>query len=282
VAALEARVVAEVSRALSAQLDAIADDLIEAAPRWKDDPATALRDRRALAARIRKVRPGAAAVIRSALEDAVRAGAGADTDIEGIRARDDDLVDRMVRSVDAAVRAKASVVARHVTQDPARTDAQTRRLAERVRAVASPARAAASTAVVRAADLGSVAAADGGPRTWITRPDACVHCVGYAGAVATPPEHFRPVLEVRDRALPWAADGVPGPPLHAHCRCVAVPATQGLPRAVQKAAAVDVAAGRVGYASGPARARAAERLARSRAPITAATRRKARRTAKSA
>lgn len=276
IAALEDRTVRAAVAQLDAQLQAIADDLRAQAPTWAGDPAAAMRGRRALAARVRRVRPGVAAVVRGALDDAVRAGAGG-VDVT-LTPRDDPLVDHVLRTVDAAVRAKASTVARLLTTAPVRTDVQTRNLAERVLAVASPGEAGASAAVVRAADLGS-AAAVGGPRTWVTQPGCCAHCAGFAGSVAAPGQPFLPLLQVADRPLPWAAQGVVGPPLHDHCRCHAVEVTRGLPAALVKAAAADIAAGKVGYISAPARARAAARLLRTRAPLNAATRRRAQRTA---
>lgn len=276
IVAVEEATVTAATRALDLQLQAIADDLRAQAPTWRGDPAAAMRGRRALAARLRRVRPGVAVVVRAALDDAVTAGAGG-VDVR-VTARDDVLVDELVRTVDARVRAKASTVARRLTLDPVRTDVQVRDLAARVLAVASPGEAAASSAVVRAADLGS-AAAVGGPRTWVTQPGCCVHCAGFAGSVAAPGQPFLPVLQVADRPLPWAAQGVVGPPLHDHCRCHAVEVTRGLPTALVKAAAVDLAAGNVGFVSAPAKARAAARLLRTRAPLTAAARRKAQRLA---
>lgn len=280
VADLEARIVAEAVRALDAQLQAIADDLRAQAKGWRDDPAASMRGRRQLADRLRKVRPGVAAVLRSRVREAVLVGGRGDVDAVSLSA--DELAARALREVDARTRAKARTVARLVTTARLRTDVQVRNLADRITAVASPAEAAASTVVMRAVDLASEQAAGGKARVWVTEPGCCVHCAGFAGSVARPGEPFKARLTVADRSLPWAGAGVTGPPLHSHCRCVAVPETRGLADALAKDAAAQIATGRVGYASRPAVARAAARLLRTRAPLNPAARRKAAKLARTA
>lgn len=264
--------------ALRRQLHGIEQDLRAQAPRWRDDPAVAMRGRRAIAARLKKVRPGVAAGIREVLHDAVEAGAPG----SGVDPREDELVARVLREADVRVRVKAAAVARQVTTAPLKTDAQVRHMAERVLAVESPAEASASVAVVRAADLASAGAAAGEPRVWIPRPDACVHCQAFAGARAVPPRQvFLPMWQVADHPLPWASAGVHGPPLHDHCRCTTYPWTRGLADALRKNASAVVAKGTAGYLSRPAKARAADRLLRTRAPLNPAARRAAAKLARS-
>lgn len=59
-------------------------------------------------------------------------------------------------------------------------------------------------------------------RLWVSEADACVRCLAYTGRTA-------PVGEPFPGGLSWdprqrrRAPGVDGPPLHAHCRCRAVP-----------------------------------------------------------
>lgn len=59
-------------------------------------------------------------------------------------------------------------------------------------------------------------------RLWVSEADACVNCLAYTGRTA-------PVGEPFPGGLSWdprqrrRVPGVDGPPLHAHCRCRAVP-----------------------------------------------------------
>lgn len=276
VADLEEQIVQAATADLDARLGAIADSLRAQAPAWRADPALAKRGRRALAAELRGLRPHVA--------DSVwpRIAAGIHLDADGravhVEPLSDVLVRQILRRVDAKVRAKARVAAKVIAEDRLATDVQVRHAAERIIAVGSPADAAASAVAVRSATLVAVQSAGGRPVTWVCQPLCCGHCAGMAGSVSIAATgRFLPKLHVVDNPLPWVEDpdGVDGPPLHDHCRCVLVPADPGLAAALAKNAASAVAEGKVGYLSEAAKARAARRLLRARAPLNPAVRRRA-------
>ncbi|WP_030344775.1 hypothetical protein [Streptomyces sp. NRRL S-1022] len=60
-------------------------------------------------------------------------------------------------------------------------------------------------------------------RVWVSEADACVRCLAYTGRTAPPGEPFPGGLSWDPRQRRARAAGVDGPPLHAHCRCRAVP-----------------------------------------------------------
>jgi hypothetical protein len=60
-------------------------------------------------------------------------------------------------------------------------------------------------------------------RVWVSEADACVRCLAYTGHTARPGEPFPGGLSWDPRQRRARAAGVDGPPLHAHCRCRAVP-----------------------------------------------------------
>lgn len=60
-------------------------------------------------------------------------------------------------------------------------------------------------------------------RLWIAEADACVRCLAYTGRTAAVGEPFPGGLSWDPRQRVARAPGVDGPPLHAHCRCRAVP-----------------------------------------------------------
>lgn len=281
VAAFEEQAVRQATRALDAKLGEIADTIRVNAAKWAADPAEAMRGRRAVAAQLRALRPQVAATVRPLISRGVSVGAAGKTVTVDPLA--DDLVKQVMREADAKVRAKARAAAATLTSRKSlRTAVQARNLADRVMAVGSPAEAAASTVAVRTVDLAGAAAAGDTPRVWVTHGGCCAHCAGFSGSVARPGGMFHPRLKIADHPLPWVSGGVKGPPLHDGCTCVAVRESTGLADALAKATAREVATGKTGYLSAPAKARAAKRLLRARAPLTPDARKKATRLARTA
>lgn len=282
VAAFEAQVTAAGAGRLGGQLGGFADMLRAQAKSVRGDSAAQMRLQRALARQLRQIDPVVAASIRPLLADGVTTLAnGEQVSVDPLA---DDLIRDQLRRVDAKIRVKARRLAADVADGraPARTDAQIRDLAARIEAVASPAEAAASMVAVRIAALASIESANGRRLVWTTQSGCCGHCTGMSGAIRTKEGLFHPRLRLADKALPWVAGGVKAPPLHDFCRCVLTPEAPGLADALARAAVRDVAAGRVGHLSAPAKARAARRLLRSRAPLTPAAARSAEKLAKAA
>jgi hypothetical protein len=60
-------------------------------------------------------------------------------------------------------------------------------------------------------------------RVWVAEADACVRCLAYTGRVVKADEPFPGGLSWDPRQRRARAAAVDGPPLHAHCRCRAVP-----------------------------------------------------------
>lgn len=60
-------------------------------------------------------------------------------------------------------------------------------------------------------------------RLWVSEADACVRCLAYTGRTVAPDEPFPGGLSWDPRQRSTRAQGIDGPPLHAHCRCRAVP-----------------------------------------------------------
>lgn len=60
-------------------------------------------------------------------------------------------------------------------------------------------------------------------RVWVSEADACVRCLAYTGRVVKVGEPFPGGLSWDPRQRGARRPGVDGPPLHAHCRCRAVP-----------------------------------------------------------
>lgn len=276
VAAFEAKVVAAATGKLDDKLGGIVDALHVYAKTGRGNPAAEAKARKALARSLHRLGLDVGKSVRPLLADGVRVFA--DGERVTVNPLDDDLIASSLRKVDAKVRGKAKTLAFDIVTGrvPMRTDVQIRDLAARIMAVAAPAEATASAVAVRTAALASLKAADGSPLVWLTQPGCCGHCAGMAGSVRGPRDDvFVPRLRIVDHPLPWAEDGIEAPPLHDSCRCVLVPASAGLASALAKNAARDVAMGKVGYMSAPAKARAARRLLRSRAPLNPAAARKA-------
>jgi hypothetical protein len=101
---------------------------------------------------------------------------------------------------------------------------------------------------------------------WRAERDACVACLGYAGALAVVGDSFAPVVDVAD-ASQRPAGPVWGPPLHPNCRCQLEPWTGpttdldavDLPMALRREAQRSIASG-AAVGSEPNRLRAADRL----------------------
>lgn len=60
-------------------------------------------------------------------------------------------------------------------------------------------------------------------RVWVSEAAACVRCLAYTGRVVKKDEPFPGGLSWDPRQRRTRVVGVDGPPLHAHCRCRAVP-----------------------------------------------------------
>jgi hypothetical protein len=71
--------------------------------------------------------------------------------------------------------------------------------------------------------LAAVVRATAPLRVWVSEADACVRCLAYTGRTARPGEPFPGGLSWDPHQRRVRAAGVDGPPLHAHCRCRAVP-----------------------------------------------------------
>lgn len=107
-------------------------------------------------------------------------------------------------------------------------------------------------------------------RLWIAEADACVRCLAYTGRTAPVGEPFPGGLSWDPRQRHIGAPGVDGPPLHANCRCRAVPwddtwTTSGVPfpLALQREAHRNIGYGRARPSeSRAARLRAARELLR--------------------
>lgn len=112
----------------------------------------------------------------------------------------------------------------------------------------------------------NAATSEGIGLVWRAERDACAACQSMAGAVLSD-GLFRPVKRYTDsRILLTAAL----PPLHPHCRCVAIPDTPGIADGLQREAERSIAYGWSAYDSLPARLRAVDALLRagSRLPVT--------------
>lgn len=107
-------------------------------------------------------------------------------------------------------------------------------------------------------------------RLWVSEADACVNCLAYTGRTVKADEPFPGGLSWDPRQRAVRKPPVDGPPLHAHCRCRAVPwdeawTTEGvpLPLALQREAHRALAYGRARPSeSRAARLRAARELLR--------------------
>lgn len=108
----------------------------------------------------------------------------------------------------------------------------------------------------------SVAEAVGYRLMWVAERDACLHCLAYSGRVEEPGDLFPGELTFADR--PISLPAVPYPPRHPFCRCRVVPyngpTSAGAADALQREARRSVLRGDSGFASEPARLRAADRL----------------------
>lgn len=116
----------------------------------------------------------------------------------------------------------------------------------------------------------AVARATAPQRLWVSEADACVRCLAYTGRTAPVGEPFPGGLSWDPRQRRTDLTAVEGPPLHAHCRCRAVPwndawTVSGIPfpLALQREAHRSIAYGRARPSeSRTARLRAARELLR--------------------
>lgn len=69
----------------------------------------------------------------------------------------------------------------------------------------------------------AVARATAPMRLWVSEADACVRCLAYTGRTVAVDEPFPGGLSWDPRQRRTAVAAVEGPPLHANCRCRAVP-----------------------------------------------------------
>jgi hypothetical protein len=82
--------------------------------------------------------------------------------------------------------------------------------------------------------LDAVIRASAKVRLWVSEADACVRCLAYTGRAVPVDEPFPGGLSWDPRQRHIGAEGIDGPPLHAHCRCRTVPwndawTTSGVP-----------------------------------------------------
>ncbi|KND45374.1 hypothetical protein [Streptomyces stelliscabiei] len=116
----------------------------------------------------------------------------------------------------------------------------------------------------------AVARATAPQRLWVSEADACVRCLAYTGRVVAVDEPFPGGLSWDPRQRRTTVAAVEGPPLHANCRCRAVPwndawTTSGIPfpLALRREAHRSIAYGRARPSeSRTARIRAARELLR--------------------
>lgn len=71
--------------------------------------------------------------------------------------------------------------------------------------------------------LDAVIRASAKVRLWVSEADACVRCLAYTGSTAPVDGMFPGGLSWDPRQRHIGAEGIDGPPLHAHCRCRTVP-----------------------------------------------------------
>lgn len=131
-----------------------------------------------------------------------------------------------------------------------------------VNRVESTTRWATNRAVSSGATTVMVAA--GVQKMWVPEPDACLHCLAYAGQVVDADKPFPGGLTFGDK--PLSTDPVDGPPLHPNCRCRVVAwlgseagTPTETPEVLKREAERAVLRGK-GQASEPASLRAADRL----------------------
>jgi len=79
------------------------------------------------------------------------------------------------------------------------------------------------TAAAVSEGLDRAAQATGTERLWVAEADACVRCLAYSGRTARQDESFPGGLSWDPRQRRVRAAGIPGPPVHPHCRCRTVP-----------------------------------------------------------
>lgn len=140
-----------------------------------------------------------------------------------------------------------------------------------------------NTAVSEGAD--TMARAVASARVWVAEVDACVRCLSYTGRVVAVDQPFPGGLSWDPRQRRLRAAPVDGPPLHAHCRCRALPwngawTTEGVPfpLALQREAHRSIAYGRARPSeSRAARLRAVRELLRTEPDLLPAVDARARR-----
>lgn len=136
---------------------------------------------------------------------------------------------------DRTVARDAAVLEQHIGDALARARrllaAQPDRLADVLavigvaRAAVARVRAAVAWHIHRAVDQGAadIAAAKKLGRLWVAESTACLRCSAYSGQFAPAGAEFEGGLSLDPHQRGRGPDTVPGPPLHPHCRCRAVP-----------------------------------------------------------
>lgn len=130
----------------------------------------------------------------------------------------------------------------------------------------------------------AVARATAPMRVWVSEADGCVRCLAYTGRIAPVGEPFPGGLSWDPRQRRASAAAVDGPPLHANCRCRAVPwddawVASGIafPLALRREAHRSIAYGRARASeSRAARVRAARELLRTERDLLPAVQARAR------
>lgn len=160
--------------------------------------------------------------------------------------------------------------------DAARAGADPVALGDGLRRAGTRAGLAVDYVAARSVNEGATEAARSAGRrlVWRAERTACLACLAYSGAVTEPGDVFRPLIPGMDIHLPL----VETPPRHPRCRCTVAPytgteasgrSTPDVASGLAREARRSIALGRSGYASNPARIRAAERLLRLGADLPA-------------
>lgn len=185
---------------------------------------------------------------------------------------DDPVVDAVLAGMDRKARVQLERAAFLGGQLPMATLADVNTVIGAAEQAVNSARADTRWLVNRQLNLGvdDVARQMGLNLMWVPERNACLHCLAYAGYVVEPGADFPAGRTFGDK--PLALDPVPYPPLHPNCRCRAEPydgepgppaetvSAMSVADALAREARRSVLRGLTDSASGPATARAAERL----------------------
>lgn len=248
--------------------------------RTMQDPSLIAVARKRAAADLRALRPAMAPLLRGAVEEGVRLGAGLAGGAvpPGLKPFSDPALKVTLQQMNTPIRRHARLSANAVLNLPLRTDTQLQHVIDRIGAVLSEVDAATGVIASRAVDIGTTAVTQvqGIARIWVTRSGCCPACAEYSGSVAPPGGGFRPRAAYADGDSQWEdpGGGIAGPPLHRHCRCWVTPFVARLAERLARQTETDVAAGRLA-ASTPARIRAIERMLADSARLTQRTRERA-------